>query len=66
MLLEKEFKKLKIFDSGYFEGKNHFEGDKTQNLSHFSQCTSLLKICLAPLKYTGKIMYVKVNGSCLK
>ena len=31
MLVENEFKKLKIFDSVYFRGKGHFEEDGPQN-----------------------------------
>ena len=31
LLVENELKKLKTFDSSYFEGKNHFEEDGTQN-----------------------------------
>ena len=30
LLVENELGKLKTFDSGYFIGKNHFEGDGTQ------------------------------------
>ena len=31
LLVENEFKELKIFDSSYFIGKGHFEDDGTQN-----------------------------------
>ena len=31
LLIEKEQKKLKTFDSIYFRGKSHFEDDGTQN-----------------------------------
>ena len=31
LLVENELKKLKTFDSSYFEGKSHFEEDGTQN-----------------------------------
>ena len=31
LLVENEFKKLKIFDLNYFRDKSHFEEDGTQN-----------------------------------
>ena len=31
LLVENELKKLKTFDSSYFIGKSHFDGDGTQN-----------------------------------
>ena len=31
LLVEREFKKLQIFDSICFRGKDHFEEDGTQN-----------------------------------
>ena len=31
LLVESELNKLKTFDSGYFNGKSHFEEDGTQN-----------------------------------
>ena len=31
LLVENELKKLKTFDSSYFEGKSHFKEDNTQN-----------------------------------
>ena len=31
LLAESELKKLQIFDSIYFRGKDHFEEDDTQN-----------------------------------
>ena len=31
LLVENELNKLKTFDSSYFIGKRHFEGDSTQN-----------------------------------
>ena len=31
LLVENELNKLKTFDSSYFIGKRHFEGDGTQN-----------------------------------
>ena len=31
LLVENEFKKLKMFDSIYFRGKSHFGEDGTQN-----------------------------------
>ena len=31
LLVENEFKKLRIFDLSYFKGKHHFEEDGTQN-----------------------------------
>ena len=31
LLVETEFKKLEIFDAGYFKGKNYFDDDGTQN-----------------------------------
>ena len=32
LLVENEFKKLKTFDSSYFQGKIYFEDDDTQNI----------------------------------
>ena len=31
LLVQKEFKKFKTFDSGYFRGKNYFEENGAQN-----------------------------------
>ena len=31
LVIENELKKLKEFDSSYFQGKSHFEDDDTQN-----------------------------------
>ena len=33
--MEKEFKKLKTFDLGYFIGKSHFDKDGAQNVLLF-------------------------------
>ena len=35
LLVENELKKLQIFDSIYFRGKDHFEEDDTQNYQVF-------------------------------
>ena len=35
LLVENELKNLKIFDSSYFKGENHFEEDCTQNYPVF-------------------------------
>ena len=41
---ENEFKKLKTFDSSYFRGKSHFEGDGTQNYLVFQPINRYFKV----------------------
>ena len=44
MLVENELKKLKTFDSSYFIGKSHFEGDSTQNYLVFQPLSKYFKV----------------------
>ena len=44
LLVENELNKLKIFDSGYFIGKSHFEEDGTQNYLVFQPIIRYFKI----------------------
>ena len=44
LLVENEFKKLKIFDSSYFIGKSHFEDDGMQNYLVFLPINRYFKI----------------------
>ena len=37
MLVKNQLKKLQIFDSSYFKGKNHFEEDSSQNYLAFQK-----------------------------
>ena len=43
-LIKKELKKLKTFDLSYFNGKNYFEEDGTQNWFVFQIMGKYLKI----------------------
>ena len=43
-LVENEWNKLKTFDSSYFIGKSHFEGDDTQNYLVFQPIYRYLKV----------------------
>ena len=43
LLVEKELKTLKTFDSSYFRGKSYFEEYGIQNYLVFQQCTDILK-----------------------
>ena len=43
MLVENELKKLKTFDSSYFEGKSHFEEDDTQDYLVFQAMQKYFK-----------------------
>ena len=46
-LLKMGLRKLKTFDSSYFKGKNHFEGDGTQNYLVFqSMCRYFKRIAV--------------------
>ena len=44
LLVENELNKLKTFDSGYFIGKSHFEGDGTQNYLVFQPLNKYFKV----------------------
>ena len=44
MLVENELNKLKIFVSGYYIGKSHFEGDGTQNYLVFQPLNKYFKV----------------------
>ena len=44
MSIENEFKKLKIFDSSYFGGNNHFEVDGTQSYLVFQPTNRYIKL----------------------
>ena len=44
LLVENEFKKLKIFDLSYFIGKGHIEEDGTQNYLVFQPMNKYFKI----------------------
>ena len=48
--IETEFKKLKTFDSSYFRGKCHFEGDGTQNYVVFQPINRYFEV-IANTKY---------------
>ena len=50
LLVEKEYKKLKTFDSSYFIGQSHFEEDGTQNYLVFQPIYKYFKI-IANKKY---------------
>ena len=82
LLVENELKKLKAFYSSYFKGQNRFEEDVSQNFLVFQAMNKYFKkipkrlfdeVIKPPnnnlvltVKYTGKSMYIKFNGSCLK
>ena len=54
LLVEYEFKKLKIFDSGYFKGKSHFvDNDGTENYLVFQPIYRYLKV-IANTKYISE------------
>ena len=42
--IENEFKKLKTFDSNYFRGKSHFEGNDTQSYLVFQPLSKYFKV----------------------
>ena len=42
--IENELKKLKTFDLSYFQGKNHFDEDGTQNYYIFQSLSKYLKV----------------------
>ena len=44
LVIENEFKKLKSFNSSYFEGKSHFEDDGMQNWLVFQPMRWYLKL----------------------
>ena len=44
LLVESELNKLKTFDSGYFNGKSHFQEDGTQNYLIFQPMNKYLKV----------------------
>ena len=44
LLLENEFKKLKIFDSSFFIGKSHFDEHGTQNYLVFQPIKRYFKV----------------------
>ena len=44
LLVESELKKLKTFDSSYFIGNSHFEGDGTQNYLVFQPMNKYFKV----------------------
>ena len=44
LLFESELNKLKAFDSGYFNGKSHFEEDGTQNYLAFQPICRYFKV----------------------
>ena len=44
VLVENELNKLKTFDSGYFIGKSHFEGDGVQNYLVFQPLNKYFKV----------------------
>ena len=82
LFVENELKKLKTFDSSYFKGQNRFEEDGSQRFLVFQAVNKYFKkipkrffdeVIKPPnnnlvltVKYTGKSMYIKFNGSCLK
>ena len=51
--IEKELKKLKTFDFSYFNGKNYFDEDGTQNYYIFQPISKYLK-----LAYINDINYI--------
>ena len=54
LLVEYEFKKLKIFDSGYFKGKSHFvDNDGTENYLVFQPIYRYFKV-IANTKYISE------------
>ena len=54
LFFEYEFKKLKIFDSGYFRGKSHFvDNDGTENYLVFQPIHRYLKV-IANTKYISE------------
>ena len=44
LLVENELNKLKTFDSSYFIGKSHFEGDGVQNYLVFQPLNKYFKV----------------------
>ena len=44
LLVENELNKLKTFDSSYFIGKSHFEGDGVQNYLVFEPLNKYFKV----------------------
>ena len=42
--IEKELKKFKTFDQGYFVGKNHFHESGTENYHIFQPISKYLKV----------------------
>ena len=44
LLVENELNKLKTFDSSYFIGKSHFEGDGVQNYLIFQPLNKYFKV----------------------
>ena len=55
VLVENELKKLKTFDSGYFIGKNYFEGDGTQNYLVFQPIHRRFKITNEKYSHHGNL-----------
>ena len=60
-LVENELKKLKIFDSSYFNGKSHFEKDGAQNYLVFQPMYRLFKM-IAGVGNGSYIYYWKSKG----
>ena len=58
VLVKNEFKKLQTSDSSYCQGKNHFEGNGTQEYSYFSQCTNISRRLVTLIKFqNGSLKY---------
>ena len=59
LLVENEFKKLKIFDLSYFIGKGHIEEDGTQNYLVFQLMYKYFKIMqIQNIFHHGNLMKV--------
>ena len=66
VLNEKEFKKLKTFDIGYFTGKSYFDGDEAQNYLIFHSILKYFPLNSTWItKWTAKGYLMKVWKSFL-
>ena len=65
MLIEKELKKLKTFESSHFIGKNHFEEDGTQNYLVFQPLNKYFKV-IANNDYVSSWKSVRLSAETIK
>ena len=63
--IENEFKKLKTFDSSYFIGKSHFEGNGTQNYLVFQPLNKYLKV-IASTDYVSSWKFKGLSTETIK